>query len=61
MMGWPCIILSFAAAQYERNGYITDAMAVNVALQLIYIAKFFHWESGYFATMDMQGKFTSYT
>jgi 7-dehydrocholesterol reductase len=54
MMGWACVILGFAAAQYDEFGHVSNAMAVNVTLQLIYIAKFFHWESGYFATMDMQ-------
>ena len=39
MMGWPLIII-FAAAQHETMG-LTDALFVSVALQLIYIAKFF--------------------
>jgi 7-dehydrocholesterol reductase len=54
MMGWPCILLSFAAAQHNKFGYVTDGMLVSVVLQLVYIAKFFYWETGYFATMDMQ-------
>jgi len=59
MMGWACIILSFAAAQQNKYGHVSDGMWVNVLLQLFYIAKFFYWESGYFATMDMQGTFSS--
>ena len=50
------IAISYAAAQYNQFGYVTDGMLANVGLQVIYIAKFFYWENGYFATMDMQGK-----
>lgn len=52
MMGWPLIILSFAAAQHETMG-LTDALFVSVALQLIYIAKFFWWETGYLRSLDI--------
>jgi hypothetical protein len=57
MMLWAVFIVSFAAAQKSQFGLVTDAMYVNVILQLVYIAKFFHWENGYFATMDMQGRY----
>jgi 7-dehydrocholesterol reductase len=52
MMGWPVILLSFAAAQHEAMG-LTDALFVSVALQLIYIAKFFWWETGYLRSLDI--------
>ena len=52
MMGWPLIIISFAAAQHEAVG-LTDALFVSVALQLIYIAKFFWWETGYLRSLDI--------
>ncbi len=52
MMGWAVIIVSFAAKQKELGG-LTDAMCVSVALQLIYIAKFFWWERGYFRSLDI--------
>ena len=52
MMGWPLIILSFAAKQHELTG-LTDALFVSVALQLIYIAKFFYWETGYLRSLDI--------
>lgn len=52
MMGWPLLLISYAAAQHELHG-LTDAMAVSVGLQLIYIAKFFWWETGYLGSMDI--------
>ncbi|KAG2650821.1 hypothetical protein PVAP13_1NG168600 [Panicum virgatum] len=38
---------------YEMNGRVADSMLVNTALMLIYITKFFWWESGYWCTMDI--------
>jgi hypothetical protein len=35
------------------NGRVADSMLVNTALMLIYITKFFWWESGYWCTMDI--------
>jgi 7-dehydrocholesterol reductase len=52
MMGWAVIILSFAAKQRELYG-LSDSMLVSVALQLIYITKFFCWETGYLRTLDI--------
>ena len=52
MMGWPLLILSYAAKQYEAHG-LSDSMVVAVSLQLIYITKFFHWEMGYMKTLDI--------
>src|SRR5205823_8490077 len=52
MMAWPLILLSFAAKQQERYG-LSSSMAVAVALQLVYIAKFFWWETGYLRSLDM--------
>lgn len=55
MMAWAIFPLSFAAKNMELNGgQLSWAMALNVALQLVYIAKFFLWETGYLATMDIQ-------
>ena len=53
MMGWPILLISFAAKQHELHG-VTDAMLVAVGLQLIYVAKFFVWEIGYLRSMDIQ-------
>lgn len=52
MMAWPLLILSFAAKQSELYG-LSNAMVVSVALQLIYIGKFFVWETGYFRSLDI--------
>src|SRR5205823_8847166 len=52
MMAWPLILLSFAAKQQERYG-LSSSMAVAVALQLVYIAKFFWWETGYLRSLDI--------
>jgi 7-dehydrocholesterol reductase len=52
MMGWAVTIVSFAAAQHA-GGHLSTAMAVSVLLQLVYIFKFFVWEGGYFASLDV--------
>jgi 7-dehydrocholesterol reductase len=52
MMAWGLILLSFAAKQRELYG-LTDSMIIAVALQLLYIAKFFWWETGYLRSMDI--------
>lgn len=52
MMGWPVIILSFAAKQAETTG-LSNSMILCVSIMMIYIAKFFWWESGYFRSMDI--------
>lgn len=52
MMGWPLLIVSYAAKQQELYG-LSDAMMISVALQLIYIAKFFVWETGYLRSLDI--------
>lgn len=52
MMGWALLIMGYASKQYETYG-LTDSMVVAVALQLIYITKFFHWEMGYMKSLDI--------
>ncbi len=52
MMAWPLLIISFAAKQSELYG-LSNAMIISVALQLIYIGKFFVWETGYFRSLDI--------
>jgi len=37
-----------------HNGDLQYGMAVNVALQLIYLSKFYYWEMGYMCSMDIQ-------
>jgi 7-dehydrocholesterol reductase len=52
MMSWPLILLSFAAKQSERYG-LSDSMMIAVGLQLVYIAKFYWWETGYLRSLDI--------
>lgn len=52
MMSWALIIISFAAKQSELYG-LSNSMALSVALQLLYIAKFFAWETGYLRSLDI--------
>ena len=48
MMFWQLGILCYAMKQFDLLGYIDSAMFVSVALQTVYVAKFFWWETGYF-------------
>ena len=52
LMSWPLIILSFAAKQNELYS-LSDSMLVAVGLQLLYITKFFMWETGYLSSLDI--------
>lgn len=52
MMAWPLLIVCYAWKQYETEK-LSDSMLVAVVLQLIYVAKFFHWEMGYMKTLDI--------
>ncbi len=53
MMGWSVILLSFAAKQHALYGSVSNAMAISVGLQIVYILKFFVWEGGYFNSLDI--------
>ena len=52
MMGWALLVCVHAVKSYELHGFV-DSMFVSVALQLIYITKFFWWEAGYMSTIDI--------
>jgi 7-dehydrocholesterol reductase len=52
LVGWSYIVLSFAAKQHMLFG-LSDAMLVCVMLQILYLAKFFIWETGYLGSIDM--------
>lgn len=55
MMFWAVGIICFAHKNMELNdGILQLGMGVNVALQLVYISKFFFWEMGYMCSMDIQ-------
>jgi 7-dehydrocholesterol reductase len=53
MMGWSIILLSYAAAQVEAHGQLSNSMLVCVGLQIVYVFKFFVWEGGYFQSLDI--------
>jgi 7-dehydrocholesterol reductase len=53
MMGWPLILISFAAAQYSRHGRLSHAMLASIGIQFIYLAKFYWWEAGYLRSLDI--------
>lgn len=52
MMAWPIILFSFAAKQHELYG-LSDSMVVAIAIQLVYLTKFYIWETGYLASLDI--------
>jgi 7-dehydrocholesterol reductase len=52
MMSWTVILISCAAKQQELFG-LTDAMVVGVALQFLYVTKFYWWETGYLSSLDI--------
>ncbi len=55
MMFWQLGLICYAFKQYQLlNGVLSSSMVVSVALQTVYIAKFFWWETGYFCSMDIQ-------
>lgn len=53
MMGWSTIFLAFAIAQYEKFGFVSNSMLVSTAVLMIYLFKFFWWESGYLHSIDI--------
>lgn len=52
MMSWSLILLSYAAKQNELYG-LSNSMVVSLALQLIYVSKFYIWETGYLRSLDI--------
>lgn len=52
MMGWGLLLLSYAAMQHQLYG-LSDSMIVAVALQFIYLTKFYMWETGYLRSLDI--------
>ncbi|KAH7440851.1 hypothetical protein KP509_03G014000 [Ceratopteris richardii] len=53
MMGWAVLAMTYCIKQYEVQGRVSDSLLVSSVLMLIYITKFFWWESGYWNTMDI--------
>ncbi|OGV51984.1 MAG: 7-dehydrocholesterol reductase [Legionellales bacterium RIFCSPHIGHO2_12_FULL_42_9] len=52
MMSWGLLLISYAAKQ-EALGGLANSMVISVALQLLYITKFFIWENGYLRSLDI--------
>lgn len=52
MTVWPLLVVIYAIKSYELHGFV-DSMFVSTVLQLVYITKFFIWESGYMRTIDI--------
>jgi 7-dehydrocholesterol reductase len=53
MMMWALLPISYACHDAAQPGGLSNAMAVNLVLNLVYVAKFFWWESGYLRTIDI--------
>ena len=55
MMGWSVLVCAFAAKQAELDpaGHVSNSMLVSVAITVVYLFKFFWWESGYFTSLDI--------
>jgi 7-dehydrocholesterol reductase len=52
MMSWGILLISYAAKQQALYG-LSDSMIVSVVLQLLYITKFYVWETGYWRSLDI--------
>jgi 7-dehydrocholesterol reductase len=53
MMGWSVSVVLFACAQWRLTGQVTWAMLACVAVTVVYLLKFFVWETGYFRSLDI--------
>lgn len=53
MCGWAVLCLCFAWKQYSVIGRVSNSMAVTAGLINVYLLKFFVWEPGYWASMDI--------
>jgi len=52
MMGWAVLVINFAIASIQLNGFKLGPI-VNAVLINLYLLKFFYWETGYFNTLDI--------
>ncbi|CAJ0636348.1 12372_t:CDS:2 [Entrophospora sp. SA101] len=53
IIAWTLINLSFAAAQYNKIGYVTNSMILLNFLHLVYVLDFFYNEDWYLRTIDI--------
>lgn len=52
MMGWSVAVLTFALAQADQ-GHLRLSLAASAAVTVLYLFKFFWWETGYFGSLDI--------
>ena len=52
-MMWAVLPIAYLFKQADSPGGVTLALAVSVALQLIYLSKFYWWEAGYWCSIDI--------
>ncbi|CAF0908864.1 unnamed protein product [Rotaria sordida] len=52
MLSWALLCIIFCMKTFELHGY-TDSALITCLLTLVYLTKFFWWESGYMKTMDI--------
>jgi len=52
MMAWPLVVISFAAKQAELYT-LSNSMLVALLIMLVYLSKFFWWETGYLRSLDI--------
>lgn len=54
MMGWSVLLVAFLHAHMADNGGVaSNGFLCSFVLQQVYIAKFFYWERGYMASIDI--------
>jgi len=53
MMSWPILLVCFLMKQLELHGEVSSTMMISVGVQMVYLAKFYWWETGYFDTIDI--------
>ncbi|KAL1920089.1 uncharacterized protein VTP21DRAFT_1235 [Calcarisporiella thermophila] len=53
IVAWTLINLSFAAAQYQKIGYVTNSMIAVNFLHAVYVLDFFYNEDWYLRTIDI--------
>lgn len=52
MMGWSTAVLLFCLAQYDA-GDLRFSLVASSAVTILYLFKFFWWETGYFGSLDI--------
>ncbi len=53
MMGWSAIAVALCAYQMSTPAGLSSALFVSSAIAIVYLFKFFLWETGYFTSLDV--------